>query len=217
MATYVEEIEDDEEFLLPFRAALASATSYIPRAVDFMMTGQSGSVLFNEVALYALVRALRPSVVVETGGTPGKSSAFILRAMMRNGAGHLFTIDLPPPVSATPRIPREQYHESRPAGAGSNWVVQEPLRTRQTLRIGPSQEILPSVLASLETVDLFLHDSDHSYANMMWEFETAWPKLGPRGVLVSDDVRANRAFADFCRRKSLLSATVFNLGVARRR
>jgi predicted O-methyltransferase YrrM len=214
---YIREIEDDEAFLQPFRAALARATTYTPRAGDFMMTGESGSVLFNEVALYALVRARRPLVVVETGGTPGKSSAFILQAMMRNGTGHLFTVDLPPPESATSRIPRERYHDVRPAGTGSNWVVPAPLRGRQTLRIGPSHQVLPPLLASLDAVDLFLHDSDHSYAHMYWEFETAWPRVGPTGLLVSDDVLANDAFADFCRKESLASRTVFNLGVARRR
>jgi len=49
---------------------------------------------------------------------------------------------------------------------------------------------------------------------MIWEFENAWPRIGPMGLLVSDDVLANEAFADFCRKESLASATVFNLGVA---
>lgn len=214
---YIREIEDDREFLDPLRASLARATSYTPRAVDFMMTGASGSVFFNEVALYAMVRARRPAMMIETGGTPGKSSAFILRAMMRNGSGHLHTIDLAPPLSSDARIARGSYHESVPAGLGSNWIVDAALRGRQTLHLGPSRELLPPLLSSIGSLDIFLHDSDHSYENMMWEFETAMPALGAHGLLASDDVLANASFPDFCRREGLASESVFNLGMARRR
>lgn len=213
---YIREIEDDREFLDPLRSSLARATSYTARAVDFMMTGASGSVFFNEVALYALVRARRPAMMIETGGTPGKSSAFILRAMMRSGTGHLHTIDLPPPASGAARIPRGQYHESRPAGLGANWIVDPALRARQTLHLGSSRDVLPGLLSSIGSLDIFLHDSDHSYENMTWEFERGLPALGPHGLLVSDDVLANTAFPDFCRREALVGASVFNLGIARR-
>lgn len=213
---YIREIEDDRDFLDPFRASLARATSYTPRAVDFMMTGASGSVLFNEVALYALVRARRPAMMIETGGTPGKSSAFILRAMSRNGTGHLHTIDLPPPASGAARIPRGRYHDSRPAGLGANWIVDDALRVRQTLHLGRSRDILPALLPSIGSLDMFLHDSDHSYENMTWEFGCALPALGPNGLLVSDDVLANSSFVDFCRHEALAAASVFNLGIARR-
>ncbi len=37
----------------------------------------------------------------------------------------------------------------------------------------------------------------------------------PGGLLVSDDILANTAFSDFCRRESLESRGVYNLGVAR--
>ena len=216
--TLVREIEDDRAFLDPLRARLAERTSYVPRAVDFILAGEGGSVFFNEVTLSALVRALRPRAVVETGGTPGKSTAFILRAMERNGHGRLVTVDLPPPVAAEPgRIPRGRYHEERPEGSGSNWIVSEALRSRHSLVLGDAREKLPEVLAGLGRVDFFLHDSDHSYAHMTWEFETAWAALGPGGLLVSDDILANAAFGDFCRARSLESRSVFNLGVARAR
>ena len=178
------------------------------------MSGRSGSVFFNEVTLYAMMRALRPMVVVETGGTPGKSTAFMLRALERNGIGHLYTIDLPP-VPQTMLNRREAYHELRPAEAGSNWIVPDWLRNRHTLLLGRSSDHLPTLLAKLDRVDIFLHDSDHSYQNMMWELETVWPKVKQGGLLVSDDVLANSSFFDFCRKESLISTHVFNLGVAR--
>jgi hypothetical protein len=213
---YLREIEDDLDFLDEIRSKLMQWTPYRPRAVDFMMAGRSGSVFFNEVSLYTLVRALKPRVVIETGGTPGKSTAFILRAMARNQLGALYTIDLPPPPRAEDRLARREiYHEARPAAVGSNWIVPDALRQRHTLLLGKSQDLLPGLLETLDRVDLFLHDSDHSYENMCWEFETAWPKVRPGGLLVSDDVLANTSFFDFCRREGLQHAHVFNLGVAR--
>jgi predicted O-methyltransferase YrrM len=54
-----------------------------------------------------------------------------------------------------------------------------------------------------------MHDSEHSYECMRFEFERAWPALRPGGVLVSDDVNSNDAFFEFAaaqRREPLLLA-----------
>ncbi len=213
----LQEIEEDRAFLTKVRDKLSRYTRYSPRAVDFMLVDNSGSVFFNEVTLYVIVRALRPDTVVETGGTPGKSTAFILRALHRNGCGHLHTIDLPPAaVRETQLQARESYHEALPSGASSGWVVPEALKARHTLLLGSSREHLPRVLEDVQTADVFLHDSDHSYENMTWEFQTAFPALGEDGLLLSDDVRANDAFGDFCRERKLSSRQVYNLGATRR-
>ena len=215
--TLLQEIEEDSPFLAKVRDKLSRYTRYSPRAVDFMLVDNAGSVFFNEVTLYVIMRALRPETVVETGGTPGKSTAFILRAMQRNGCGHLYTIDLPPAaVQETQLAVRESYHESLPSGASSGWVVPHELKARHTLLLGSSREHLPRVLEEVQTIDVFLHDSDHSYANMTWEFQTALFALEEGGLLLSDDVRANDAFGDFCRERKLSSRQVYNLGAARR-
>lgn len=211
------EIEDDTAFLTEVRTRLSRWTNYKPRAIDFMMYLQSGSVFFNEVTMYTIVRALQPAVMVETGGTPGKSSAFILRAMQRNGRGHLYTIDLTPPAAPEDKLSRhESWHDQSPVGAGSGWIVPDDLRERHTLLIGKSSEQLPPLLDKLNhKLDIFLHDSDHSYENMTWEFATAFPALGRTGLLLSDDVLANKSFFDFCDQHGLRRANVFNLGAAR--
>ncbi|HJL69688.1 MAG TPA: class I SAM-dependent methyltransferase [Anaerolineales bacterium] len=215
--TLLQEIETDHIFLAAVRGNLSRYTRYSPRAVDFMLVDNSGSVFFNEVTLYVIMRALRPETVVETGGTPGKSTAFILRAMQRNGCGHLHTIDLPPAAVRETQLPvHESYHEALPSGASSGWVVPHELKAPHTQLLGPSREHLPRVLQQLQTIDVFLHDSDHSYENMTWEFETAFPALRESGLLLSDDVRANGAFSDFCRARQLASLQVYNLGAARR-
>ena len=45
---------------------------------------------------YLVCRLLEPAVVVETGVAYGVSSAFILRALEKNGRGVLHSVDLPP-------------------------------------------------------------------------------------------------------------------------
>jgi predicted O-methyltransferase YrrM len=44
--------------------------------------------------MYALVRLLSPSVVLETGVANGHSSALILNALAENGCGELHSVDV---------------------------------------------------------------------------------------------------------------------------
>ena len=213
---FIREIEEDTGFIGEVQKKLGEFTKYFPRAIDFMLFGRSGSVFFNEVTLYVIIRALKPKIVVETGGTPGKSTAFILRAMHNNQTGHLYTIDLPPDKIDKKQLQEnESYHEFLPVGAVSGWVVPDYLRDRHTQLIGSSREHLPGLLNDVGSIDIFLHDSDHSYENMYWEFETAVASLGKSGLLLSDDVLANDSFPNFCVKRKLFFRNVYNLGAAR--
>lgn len=136
--------------------------------------------------VYFICRCARPSVVVETGVAYGVTSTFILRGLSQNGRGQLSSIDLPP-------LGREG---NRHVGE----LVPFDLRSRWHLHRGVSRRLLPQILPSLGEVDLFIHDSLHTYWNMKWEFETVWPFLSPGGFLIADDVRDNTAFAEFERR-----------------
>jgi hypothetical protein len=62
---------------------------------------------------------------------------------------------------------------------------------------GSSRRRLPGLLEELSEIDVFVHDSAHTEANMRFEFETAWQAIRPGGVLVSHDIERNRAFVDF--------------------
>ena len=45
---------------------------------------------------------------------------------------------------------------------------------RWSLTIGRSQDELPTLLERLGEIDLFVHDSEHSYECMDFEFRAAW-------------------------------------------
>jgi Methyltransferase domain len=197
--TFVAEIGHDRLFLRDLRAAFGRHTAYLPLPTDFMVEPSAGgSMFFHLVSLYALIRIARPHTVVETGGTPGKSSAFILRAMERNGIGELYTIDLPPSEAQAGPIAPSEAGVALPRGLSANWCVPEALRTRQHLMLGPAQEHLPPLLRRLGSIDIFIHDSDHSHGHMMWEFRTAYPFIRSGGYLWSDDILTNTAWREFC-------------------
>lgn len=127
--------------------------------------------------LYLVCRVIRPSFVVETGVHYGMSSAFILQALHMNGDGELHSIDLPTPGT-------DDF-----IGA----LIPDDLKVRWHLHRGASRRELPSLLVD-RTLDLFVHDSMHTYWNMRHEFALAWQHLRPGGVLISDDIEGNQAF-----------------------
>jgi predicted O-methyltransferase YrrM len=139
---------------------------------------------------YLLCRLTSPSAVLETGVAYGVSSAFILRAIEENGRGTLYSVDLPPL--------RRDYERF--------WgvAVPEALKGRWRLHRGSSARVLPRLLEEIRTVDLFTHDSLHTYRNMRREFDTVWPRLRDGGLLLADDVERNRAFGELQRKSPTL-------------
>jgi len=137
--------------------------------------------------LYQIIRSTRPRVVVETGVANGVSSTFVLAALEANGQGKLYSIDYTPVDDPL----------FLPAGKEVGWMVPEELCHRWQLKHGKSDDELPGLLVTLGKIDLFFHDSDHSYETMMFEYRTAWPHLVEDGFLLSDDTRMNTAFDDF--------------------
>ena len=59
--------------------------------------------------------------------------------------------------------------------------------------------MLPALLKEVKEVGIFLHDSEHSYENMHWEYKTAWAYIRKEGLLLSHDISQNAAFRDFAK------------------
>jgi predicted O-methyltransferase YrrM len=158
---------------------------------------------FDIIMLYALVRLTKPEIVVETGVASGRSSWAILTAMAVNQKGRLYSIDLPKhysgrkPKSYLTKEGRQELCGFLPEGKDPGWLVPERLRSRWTLILRESKNELPKLVEKLEKIDIFYHDSEHSYENMKFEYETVWPKIFEGGLLLSDDVNWNNAFKEF--------------------
>lgn len=161
---------------------------YILAAVEGSYYGE----LLAPESLYIIVRMLKPEIVVETGVAAGISSAFILQALQDNNRGRLYSIDFPNYAlkDASPI----------PEGKEPGFAIPPNLKRRWVLELGKSSAILPNLLAGIGKVDIFLHDSEHSYENMMFEYTTSWDYLPPTGLLLSHDISWNSAFRDFSRK-----------------
>jgi len=129
--------------------------------------------------LYALTRWRRPAVVVESGGFLGMSSAFLLKALVDEGltTAKLYSMEWSEDCDQGALIP----HELRSQFVPLRGKVEDFMRSDE----------LPSF------IDMFLHDSSHSYRHMLWEFRQFWRRLRDSGLLVSHDVHMNAAFPEF--------------------
>jgi hypothetical protein len=135
-------------------------------------------------AAWTVMSHRRPGVVIETGVARGLTTRFILEAIERTGSGHLWSIDLPPPRA------RELHDQLGVA-------VPQSLRGHWSYVRGSSRRRLPRVLDELHGIDLFIHDSRHSARNLLFELNSAWRELRPRGVLIADDIDLNCGFHVF--------------------
>lgn len=156
-----------------------------PYPLDYSLDNTSG--LF----LYALCKIVKPDIVIETGVAYGLSSMYILQALNENNKGKLLSID----YIFSPWQTQEMIGTAIP----------EHLRDRWELVFGPSSEKLTKVLSDAGSVDIFFHDSLHTYKNMLYEFEKAWPYIKKGGFLISDDIGGNNAFHDFCSSRNIES------------
>jgi Methyltransferase domain len=124
---------------------------------------------------------LAPQRVVETGVARGITTRTILEALERNGAGDLWSIDMPMLLHP------ERAHEIGVA-------VPLEMRAHWSLVVGASRQRLRPLLNQLGSIDLFVHDSLHTARNIRFELEHAWPALRSGGVAIVDDVHFNDGF-----------------------
>jgi predicted O-methyltransferase YrrM len=181
---------------------LLSSVAHRVRNTDYFKAGM----------LYTLCRLIRPNVVVETGVAAGTSSTGLLAALEQNQKGRLFSLDFP---NAKYRKDDGSNWADSIGEKEPGWLVPDSLRSRWTLNIGRSSELLPSLVADVKSVDLFYHDSEHTDENMTFELETIWPVLSKGALVVADNVDWSPAFTNFRVRHNLDSTFLFPyVGVA---
>jgi hypothetical protein len=172
--TYIVEPRLDADLKSRLHEATAGRWSWTKRSPAFG----------KRLGWYALARAIRPELVIETGVHDGLGSLLLLRALERNlsdgSAGRLVSFDINPTAG---------------------WLVgTHPL---WDLRIQPSREGLPEVLALADQVGMFIYDGWHSYDDERWDLQTTAERLAAEGVLLSDDAQTTHALSDLCRERGL--------------
>ena len=124
---------------------------------------------------YSLVRAVQPDHIVETGTHLGLGSCAIAAALLRNGHGRLTTIDIDP---------------------DAGYLIEEPWASAIDRRTGNSV----ALLTELEDVDIFLHDSLHTYDHEIREFTAIEPNLRSNAIVLSDNAHESTALSDWAER-----------------
>ena len=121
----------------------------------------------RRIGWYAIVRAIKPRVVVETGVDKGLGTVCLAAAIMRNSAeghpGYVYGTDINPKAGYLLSMPYNRFGQ---------------------LLIGDSIESLKALDVN---VDLFISDSDHSVDYEMLEFETIAPKLSANAIILGDN------------------------------
>jgi predicted O-methyltransferase YrrM len=125
----------------------------------------------RRVGWYALVRSLRPERVVETGTDKGLGSVVLAAALLRNGAGRLTTIDV---------------------NEESGYLVTGRYGTVVDRVVGDSVTEIGRLDGG---VDVFLHDSLHTFEYETAEFAAVEPLLRPGAVVLSDNAHDSDALS----------------------
>jgi hypothetical protein len=148
--------------------------------------GYDGDAIVNpfgrRVGWYAFVRALKPSVVVETGVDRGHGSLILCAALLRNAEerrpGHYYGTDINP---------------------DAGWLLCGKYAEVGKILYGDSIE---SLKALKETVGLFINDSDHSADYEFREYATIGPRLGANAVILGDNSHTNDKLARYSEQSS---------------
>lgn len=130
-------------------AAIDAEFSQIFATKAFAIGGPQSILKDDALALYAIIRKVKPRLVVETGTYQGYSSHVIIEALKSNEVGEFVTCDVDDYRVFVNDFDKEKYR----------------------FLIGPSEKNLKTI--PFDKVDIFFHDSNHHYDNVRFEIDTA--------------------------------------------
>jgi len=159
LSGYLSEIEENESL----RRHVAEAT----KSSDLAYQADAVARFHKRIGWYALTRALKPKVVVETGVDKGLGSVVLCTDLLQNQkeghSGHYYGTDLNPKAG---------------------YLLCGKYSDVGEILYGDSVE---SLRALKQPVDLFINDSDHSADYEALEYETIAGKLSSGAVILGDN------------------------------
>ncbi len=217
-----ERTADYLETSIPFDIANELENSNLIREIEKKVSGVEGfstkkwnhslDLGMYRAICYLVARIVKPNTYIETGVLHGLTSSFILAGLSENDKGKLISIDFPSYFNQAPAN-EDGHNDWLPKGKEPGWLIPDHLLEKWEKHLGKSSDLLPKVLSKTNEIDVFLHDSEHTYQTMFLEFELAWPKLREGGILIADNIIDNTAFFDFCSKvsgKPLIYCDLYN-------
>jgi predicted O-methyltransferase YrrM len=134
----------------------------------------------RRIGWYAIVRAMKPSLVVETGVEKGLGSCVVAAALLRNEAEG-----------------RPGRHLGTDIDPTAGWLLGEPYSRVAAVLRGDSQESLRKIEGP---IGVFINDSDHSAAYERGEYEIVSSKLAPDAIVLGDNAHTNPELFEFAER-----------------
>ena len=128
------------------------------------------------LTLYYIVKKEKPRLVLETGVSTGYSTKIILEALNKNQNGRLVSTDICHDVGQ---------------------LVKGMDISRWQLELVGKGQTFKDIVDKHSSIDVFLHDSDHSYENMKYEFDCVKNKV--KKYILSDDVEVNMSFMELAK------------------
>jgi hypothetical protein len=172
LLSYVREIENDAS--LKEHVAAATAKS------DLASKADREARFHKRIGWYAITRAMKPKVVVETGVDKGLGSVVLCAALLRNRndgePGRYYGTDLNPVAG---------------------YLLSGKYAEVGEILYGDSIE---SLRAWADPIDIFINDSDHSAEYEAAEYETIKDKMSPTAVILGDNSHVTDKLFLFSRR-----------------
>ncbi len=126
---------------------------------------------------YAIVRAQKPAIVIETGVDKGLGTCLIASALLRNAAeghpGRIYGLDLNPE---------------------SGYLLGGQYANFGEVVVGDAVE---SLRKFEKNIDCFINDSDHSATYERAEYETICDKLSSKAILIGDNAHCSEELRNF--------------------
>ena len=205
------ELLEDNQFLAEINEQIQSSRKFYQNAIfKHEELDSIDWMAIQRIILYILVRLYRPAVCLETGVFYGGNTCFILNALRRNNFGELISIDLP-----ANKIESNKRHflvgdgEDIPQELDSGFLIHKSLKNKWNFIRGDSLQEIPKIG---KKIDLYVHDSEHSFEFIQKEMSLIWDKLTNNAIIVADDLDWSNGFFGFCVEKKIYPLIITDNG-----
>ena len=200
---YILELEKDKLFL----KEISDRISYIRNNYSFKKSIFKKKQIKNihefsflRILIYCLARHFKPKNILETGVYYGGNTLFLLKAIKANGSGNILAIDLPDTIIKRKfkkklkeyRHPLVKESENYTTKLVPGFIIPKKYTNKLNLVLGEATSEIKKIK---NKIDLYVHDSDHSFKYLSGELNAIEKKMpNKNSIIIVDDIDWSNAF-----------------------